>query len=384
MSNRILKNLHQLELKFDKARWNFKRKHNLIGPLTIMAYRGFGDNKEAYINGRLLEKRNLLPARQQDTIWQNVKAMYKRFESNEIPGALIQAEFKGQIHETFTDEEGYFEFRLPVPSDVDTDEIWHEVKFTLLDKIGKNEGPVTADGFIKIPNKRAEFGVISDVDDTVLKTEATSFIRMMKQTFTRNASTRLPFEGVAAFYRALHMGSKIDQYKNPLYFVSSSPWNLYDMLEEFWHINEIPAGPFLLRDLGISEDKFIKTGHMQHKLEQIERVLSFTGDLPMILIGDSGQKDPEIYERVISDFPGRIKAIYIRDVSRKRRDSQVVKISQRLSGAGIDMLFTPDTEMAARHALENGYILQEYMKDIVREKAKDQSGSSENNKTLIR
>src|SRR5690606_38566502 len=99
---------------------------------------------------------------------------------------------------------------------------------------------------------------------TVLRTDATSFIKMMKQTFTRNATTRLPFEGVAAFYRALHMGSKIDQYKNPLYFVSSSPWNLYDMLEEFWTLNEIPAGPFLLRDLGITEDKFIKTGHMQH------------------------------------------------------------------------------------------------------------------------
>lgn len=380
MSNRILKSLHQVELKLDKARWNFKRKTNQIGPLTIVPYRGFGDTKEAYVNGRLLEKRNMQPARQQDTTWQNVKAMYKRFLSKEIPGALIQAEFYGHRYETLTDDEGYFVFQLPVPPDLDTKEIWHKVSFSLLDKIGRNEGPVIAEGFIKIPNERAEFGVISDVDDTVLRTDATSFIKMMKQTFTRNASTRLPFEGVAAFYRALHMGSKIDQYKNPLYYVSSSPWNLYDMLEEFWDLNEIPAGPFLLRDLGITKNKFIKTGHMQHKLEQIERVLSFTGDLPMILVGDSGQKDPEIYERVVADFPGRIKAIYIRDVSRKKRDAEVFTLRERLSSNGIEMLFSPDTEIAAQHALDHGYILQDYIKDILNEKEKDKTGKPKEHK----
>lgn len=372
MINSTLKSLYRLEQKFDKARWAYIRKYNRIGQLEIHAYRGFGDSENAYIKGRLLEKRNILPARQQDTVWQNMKAMFKRFESNEVPGALIQATFQGKQYESYTDQEGYFEFNLKVPQDIDKDEIWHTIEFVLLEKIGKNEGPVTASGFIKIPTDKAEFGVISDVDDTVLKTEATSLFRMMHHTFTRNASTRLPFKGVAAFYRALHMGSKVDIYKNPLYFVSSSPWNLYDMLEEFWELNEIPAGPFLLRDLGFNEDKFLKTSHLSHKLEQIEKVLSFTGDLPFILIGDSGQKDPEIYERVVADFPDRIKAIYIRDVTRKRRDAQVVRIGKRLSDSGVEMLYVQDTEMAARHALERGFILQDYMKDVIREKAKDQ------------
>lgn len=373
MMNTVLKSLYRLDNKIEKVRWAYIRKHNRIGPLKLVAFRGFGDHERAYINGRLFEDKNILPARQQDTYWQNIKAMYKRFDTNEVPGALIQAEFMGKRYEGYTDDEGYFEFHLPMPAGLNKDEIWHEVKLTLLENIGQNKGPVTAIGQLKIPTDKAEYGIISDVDDTVIRTEATSFIRMMKHTFTRNASTRLPFKGVAAFYRALHMGQKIDQFKNPIYYVSSSPWNLYDMLEEFWEINDIPAGPFMLRDLGLSEDKFIKTGHMQHKLEQIEKVLSFTGSLPFILIGDSGQKDPEIYERVVADFPGRIKAIYIRDVTRGKRDAQVVKVSERLTNSGVEMLFTPDTEMAARHALENGYILQDYIKEILREKAKDQN-----------
>lgn len=372
MINSVLKNLYRLEQGFEKARWSYIRRHNRIGPLKIAAYRGFGDHQEAYINGRLLEDRNIPPARQQDTAWQNIKAMYKRFESNVVPGALIQAEFQGSRYESYTDSDGYFEFKLPVTQVFDQEEIWHEVKFLLMEKLGKNDGPVTATGYIKIPTDKAEYGIISDVDDTVIRTEATSFIRMMRQTFTRNASTRLPFEGVAAFYRALHMGGEINKFKNPLYYVSSSPWNLYDMLEEFWQLNDIPAGPFLLRDFGFSEDKFIKTSHQKHKLEQIEKVLAFTGELPFILIGDSGQKDPEIYERVVATFPDRIKAIYIRDVTRKRRDAQVVRIGEKLTGSGVEMLYVQDTEMAARHALERGFILQDYMKDIIQEKAKDQ------------
>lgn len=373
MINNLLKSLYRLEQQFDKAKWAYNRKYNRVGPLMIVAYRGFGDKNKAYINGRLLEKKDIQPAGQQDTSWQNIKAMYKRFKSKEVPGATIQASFQGKTVETLTDDEGYFTFNLPVEKEKLQNSMWQEVEFLLLDKIGRNPEPVTATGYIKIPLESAAFGIISDVDDTILKTEATSFFRMMQHTFTRNASTRLPFDGVAAFYRALHMGSEAGDFKNPLYYVSSSPWNLYDMLEEFWTINEIPPGPFLLRDLGLSEDKFIKSGHMQHKLEQIERVISFSGTLPFILIGDSGQKDPEIYERVVKDFPERIKAIYIRDVSRKRREAEVVKIIDRLGHQDVEMLFVQDTEMAARHALEKGFIMQSHMKEILREKAKDQA-----------
>ncbi|EMR03181.1 hypothetical protein ADICEAN_01659 [Cesiribacter andamanensis AMV16] len=292
MLTKLLKGIHRIEQYYDKARWAYIRKFRKLGALRIEPYRGFGDLQRAYINGRLLEARRLPPAREQDTIWQNVKAMYKRFMSREIPGALIQADFMGNQYEAYTDEEGYFEFNMEVNDQYDPEAIWQEVRFSLLNKIGQNEGPVTAVGQIKIPPAVAEFGIISDIDDTIIRTEATSFVRMMKNTFTRNAITRLPFEGVAGFYRALHMGSKKDRFKNPIYYVSSSPWNLFDMLEDFLEINEIPAGPLMLRDFGIDDTKFIKTGHLQHKLEQIERIISFTGNLPFILIGDSGQKRP--------------------------------------------------------------------------------------------
>ena len=372
MLNPLLKAAYYVEHGFDKVRWAYLRKYNRIGPLLIIPFRGLGNRKEAFISGRLIENRNIRPAREQDSKWKNLRAMYKRFESNEIPGARIQAEFYGKRHETKTNEEGYFFFQLPVPSSIETARTVHPVQFTLLDNIGNNKNRVQASSFVHIPQEKADYGVISDIDDTVLQTSATSFIRMMQQTFLYNARTRLPFKGVAAFYRALYEGREIDKVENPLYYVSSSPWNLYDMLEDFLEIRQIPAGPLLLRDLGLKADTLFQSGHQSHKLKQIEKIFSITGSLPFILIGDSGQKDPEIYREVIRKYPRKVLVAYIRDVSEARRDKEVQAIMQEVEGIGTPMLMVKDTEAATRHAISQGYIKPSELPEVKKEKLKDE------------
>jgi phosphatidate phosphatase APP1 len=64
-----------------------------------------------------------------------------------------------------------------------------------------------------------------------------------------NARTRKPFSGVAALYRALHRG------RNPFFYVSNSPRNLYVPLVEFLQRQGLPAGPLLLRDYGLRMEK---------------------------------------------------------------------------------------------------------------------------------
>ncbi len=367
----LLKAAYYIDHGFDKVRWTYLRKFNRVGQLNLMVYRGMGNLEKAFISGRLIEKRNIRPARQQDTKWRNLLSMYKRFESNEIPGARIQATFYGQHLETKTDNEGFFEFSLPVPKDLDQSLVWHDVELVLLDNIGKNSGPVKATGRIIIPQDEAEYGIISDIDDTVLQTSATSFIRMMQKTFLYNSRTRLPFEGVSGFYKALHNGSRNISVKNPLYYVSSSPWNLYDMLEEFFEIQKLPAGPFMLRQLGLNPQLLFQNSHHNHKLREIEKVFTFTGDLPFILIGDSGQHDPEIYLEVVKNHPGRILAVYIRDVTTDKRDHKVFALTDEMQKLGTEMIYVKDTEAAARHAIGRGFIPAEELKDVQIEKQKD-------------
>ena len=201
----------------------------------------------------------------------------------------------------------------------------------------------------------SQFGVISDIDDTVLVTGATSMLQTARLTFLGNAYTRLPFAGVAAFYRALQSGPVTTLF-NPIYYVSSSPWNLYDLLIDFFRIQGIPKGPILLRDLGLDPALLSSGSHHTHKLAMIRKVLDVNPQLAFVLIGDSGQQDPEIYTQVVRENPGRIRAIYIRDVTPETRDASVRELISTAEAADVPMLLVTDTVAAAEHAATLGLI----------------------------
>jgi phosphatidate phosphatase APP1 len=269
-----------------------------------------------------------------------------------------------------TDDEGYFAVRIAhgFPSTFDP---WREVQLELVTGGIRGQLPANTTGEVLIPPIDAETGIISDIDDTVMETGAANILRMIRITFFNNAHTRLPFEGVAAFYRALERGPTLTCH-NPVFYVSSGPWNLYDMISDFFAVQSMPLGPILLQDFGVDREKFIKVAHRAHKLEQIERIMRLYPRMRFVLIGDSGQHDPEIYEQVVADLPGRVVAIYIREVTSGKRSAEVEQIRRRLEAEGIPMILSPDTEAAAEHAVSSGLISPDSLADIRAEKAKDQ------------
>jgi phosphatidate phosphatase APP1 len=199
--------------------------------------------------------------------------------------------------------------------------------------------------------------VISDLDDTVLRSHATSLWQMAKLTLLHNAHTRLPFEGVAGFYQALQRGRDGEAY-NPVFYVSNSPWNLYDLLEDFLDVHGIPRGPLLLRDWSL---RTLKAGEV-HKLAAIQGLMDAYPRLQVVLVGDSGERDPEIYRQVALRHPGRVLAIYVRDVAPLRHGA-VRAIAAELAGHGVELVFSPDTEAARRHALDRGLIVAAALPD---------------------
>ena len=373
---------HRIEQPFDRAKAKLKERVGGRDPVCIKPYRGYGNNRDLYLQGRVLEDEGVLPAEQDSKAWQNVKATYKRFESDEIAGAVVRAWIEGPggeraEQEVTTDEEGYFDVHLQVTWKLPKDRLWHEVELELLSgAYDFQKKPVRATGQVLMPPAGARFGVISDMDDTVLQTGATNLWQMVSLTLLRNAHTRLPFEGVAGFYRALQHGTSQTP-DNPVFYVSSSPWNLYDLLTDFLDVHGIPRGPLFLRDLGIDQDKFIKSDHLEHKLAQIERLLRAYPELPFILIGDSGQKDPEIYQQAVDHFPGRIVAIYVRDVTTPARDEEVHAIAEAVGQNDVPMQLVKDTVAAAEHAAEHGFILEDALPDVRAEKAKDENAPSD-------
>jgi phosphatidate phosphatase APP1 len=181
---------------------------------------------------------------------------------------------------------------------------------------------------------------------------------MLKKVLFGNARTRLPFAGAAAFYQALCAEH------NPIFYVSSSPWNLYDVLTEFFELNDIPQGPLMLRDWGIKPSELLPLGHKKHKLESIRAILDAYPDLPFVLIGDSGQEDPEIYRDVVHEYPERIRAIYIRDVSARTRESEIAALQDEVSKVGTPLLLAESSLEAAQHAAERGLIEPEAIDSV--------------------
>ena len=214
------------------------------------------------------------------------------------------------------------------------------------------------------------------MDDTIIKTNATRLLQMARLTFLHNARTRTPFKGVAAFYQALCEGMRGAE-PNPIFFISSSPWNLYDLLTDFMALHGIPKGPLLLRDFGINGSQFMTSSHHSHKTKHIARLLHTYADLSFVLIGDSGQHDPEIYSQTVADFPGRIRAIYIRDVSQAARATTVRRLADDLNVYEVPMLLAPDTLRAAQDAAVRGLIDPAALNTIEKAKARDEARPSD-------
>lgn len=342
----------------------FRRRR--LDPVRTMIepYRSYGTTRVLHVKGRVLRKRALARSETTDSRRKTLGQTLRRIFSGEIAGAPVEAEWRGHRASGATNDEGYFHLRLEPVGAVDTEE-WESVEVRLaIDQAP----PVRASAPVLIPRGDAELGIVSDIDDTVIRTSATSLFRMLRTVMLDNAHVRLPFEGVAAFYRALHRG------RNPLFYVSSGPWNLYDLIEHIFELRGIPPGPIFLQDWGIERGKLIVAPHDDHKLENIDTIVGTYPDLAFLLIGDSGQRDPEIYATVARHYPSRVLAIYIRDVTRRARHDEVRRLADELEReTGVPLVLVPDTLAAARHAAERGWILPEFLSEIAGEKARDES-----------
>ncbi len=194
-----------------------------------------------------------------------------------------------------------------------------------------------------MPGPDARFGIVSDVDDTILETGVERVGHMVKQTLTGSALTRTPFPGAAELYRDLAADV------NPVFYVSSSPWNLHAFLSAFLRHREFPWGPVLLRDLlGTDAGREPKHG-------RIEEILDLHPQLKFVLIGDSGEKDPEIYAEIVRTHPGRILAVYIREVRLDPGDGRVEKVSAAWA-PDVPFVVAADSDAVRRHATELGLL----------------------------
>lgn len=358
----IARFLDRVDTKIDEQRQRLGATGGSAKAARIDPYRGFGTPERAFVRGRVLRGSPIPAADAADSVWLNLASMVQRFESDEVPRARVRVVYAGGELVVTTDDEGYFECEVEPRPAFAPGALWHEVVLELLEPREGDE-PVRTLGHVLVPPAACAFGVISDLDDTVIRTGVASKVRMARTVLFGNARTRAPFPGVGAFYRALQHGTGAAPF-NPIFYVSSSPWNLHDLLAEFLSLQKIPLGPLLLRDWGLSGE-VLPTSNEEHKMRAIRRIIEHFPALPFILVGDTSQEDPEIYARVVHSYPDRIPAVYIRNVEAKpERVAAIRALAAEVEKAGSTLVLADDTLAAAEHAASRGWIAPATLAEI--------------------
>ncbi|MEP7098820.1 MAG: phosphatase domain-containing protein [Dokdonella sp.] len=334
----------------DTARKRLHIKFGFDRPRHIAAYRAWTDGKTVELTGRVLGRPPAVGGNVGDHWWDNLLNTYRRFNASDVPGLPLVARFRNASALTTTNDEGYYQVTLPVEGNA-SDNAWENASIALEDGSLLTPQPV-----LQI-DPAARIGVISDIDDTVLQSSITDWKTAAQLAFLHNARTRKPLLGVAKLYQALQAGT--GGARNPIFYVTNSPWNLYDLVDDFLDLNAIPFGPMSMRKLGLHDGETFGGGPTDHKLHRVTELVDRFPGLKWVLLGDSGQMDAATYSAIVHAFPDRIAAIYIRDVdpsSDTVRDKGVDALIEKVSGTKVPMLRVADSVAIAEHALQLGLI----------------------------
>ncbi len=154
--------------------------------------------------------------------------------------------------------------------------------------------------------------VVSDIDDTIKITEVRDREAMLRNTFLREFTA---VSGIAAAYqRWASAGASF-------HYVSASPWQLYPALAEFFTAAGFPGGSVHLKQFRAKDRNFFALfqNSVAYKTPLIRALLAAAPRRTFVLVGDSGEHDPEIYGDVYRESPAQVRHIYIRDVTGETR-----------------------------------------------------------------
>lgn len=269
----------------------------------IIGYRGIANKDRVIIFGHAFEKHKVKELDPLHGKRRNLRQTIGRFRSRPLKWTAIDIKVNGAVMRVRTDKDGFFQGEilhgLNGPGWYDYELVWK-----------RNHKNFMGEFYLSDSH---ETGVISDIDDTLLVSHSTKWVRKLALMLFKNAYTRktIPFIG----HWNQHIKDLNDTaHPRDFFYVSNSEWNLYDFLEDFFRINELPKGVFFLQNYknGLKDFMIGRKDHKNHKLRSIEFLMQFFPEKRFILVGDNGQKDMEIYSNIVAKYHQRIKGVLIR------------------------------------------------------------------------
>ena len=261
---------------------------------VITAYTGYGGPGWARVMARVV-----LTSRSQVRKRLAKVRGWRSFTTSPVNHAPVLIQVGDQVHETYTDRSGYVDCRVAG----DLAPGWASVRLS-------TEGAAPVDAPIRVVDPCVKFGVISDIDDTVMVTALPRPLLAAWNTFVLDEHARIPVPGMAVLYERLvstHQGA-------PVFYLSTGAWNVAPTLTRFLSRHLYPAGPLLLTDWGPTPDRWFRSGR-EHKRSTLRRLAAEFPDIKWLLIGDDGQHDQEIYSEFAHAHAENVSAVAIRRLS---------------------------------------------------------------------
>lgn len=218
----------------------------------------------------------------------------------EVTVAVVGPDGERSVRSARADRSGYLDVRLDNPGLAPG---WREVFLSV-------PGSPECAAAVLVVDPKASFGLVSDIDDTVIRTFLPRPLIAAYNTFVVREQARSPVPGMADLYRSLlaaHPGS-------PTVYVSTGAFNTMPALQRFLQRNGFPAGPLLLTDWGPTNSGWFRSGQ-EHKRACLRMLAADLPGIRWLLVGDDGQHDPSLYAEFAASHPDRVRAIALRQLS---------------------------------------------------------------------
>jgi len=286
--------LARLEYRFHAWRERRARKRGHLP--TVMPFPGYGGPDWVRVVGRVM----IVPPvkRTESGEYASVRG-WRSFVAVPIGFAQVTVTIGDVSHEVVADRGGVIDTVLPATLEPG----WQTVTMTV-----EGQEPVESRVFIVGPDVR--FGVVSDVDDTVMVTALPRPLVAAWNSFVVDEHARQPVAGMAVLLERIVRENP----GAPVVYLSTGAWNIAPTLTRFLTRHLFPPGAILLTDWGPTHDRWFRSGKA-HKASNLRRLASEFPHVRWLLIGDDGQHDDELYTTFTSEHPGHVAAVAIRRLS---------------------------------------------------------------------
>jgi len=331
----------------------------------VIVYRGYGYGETAKVLVRVAESARLKESSRLP-YWSVLKANVQRHWSLALAGVKVTATIGDHTVEGVTDRHGFVPLTLTVP---DLAPGWTQVVVRTVPVRDDVVGEVTEAGRVFKPHPAAPFAVISDIDDTVIKSGLTEGMSSVRRTLLGDQHTRRAIPGMSSLYRGLARTGTVDGHDPGFFFVSTGSWAFFEMLTQFLQLRGFPRGPLFLTDWGPS-DRYLHRSGALHKRHTIGRLMKAYPETPFVCIGDTGQGDYGAYVTAAKENPGRITLIILIPAGDEEKTAEMKACAQGDREEGVPVFVADDVVDATRLCLEAGLC-----DDVAREEVATELGA---------